>query len=241
MKNTEKIRILTEMRELIESGREQFMCHAYARVRGLSKHEITDAMMNEVGLFDPKVSGNWITIGSWYHPNDKATRLQKIDEAINKFNNTMNKNEIKSEIQSIEESMKKDAERLNALRLEMDKPEKPTLEEMCEDKDTYYIDSEDGKIEECYEYDYTNYLSRERAEKEKLRIKLSVIADYLNQGLFEPKTNERGYYIYITNGNAEIGETTGDYSYGFILFKTREHTELAMTYFTEEQLNLMLR
>jgi len=238
MKNTEKIRILTEMRELIETGGEQFMCHAYARARGLSKHEITDAMMNEVGLFEPKGERTWVTIGSWYHPNDKATRLQKIDEAINKFkSNTMNKNEIKAQMQSIEENIKKETERLNALRLEMDKPEKPTLEEMRKGE-TFWLHHSGGVLSNKNGNRQDSYLSRERAEKEKLRIKLSVIADYLNGGLFEPASS--WYCVVLDCGKVQVSPYFSTHS-GGIAFKTREHVELAMTYFTNDELIKMLR
>jgi len=151
----------------------------------------------------------------------------------------MNKNEIKSEMQSIEENIKKETERLNALRLEMDKPEKPTLEEMCASGGMYFIEC-DGSIDRFPDKDYNQntFLSRERAEKEKLRIKLSVIADYLNGGLFEPTSS--WYCVVLDCGKVQVALYFSTHS-GGIAFKTREHAELAMTYFTNDELIKMLR
>jgi len=155
----------------------------------------------------------------------------------------MNKEQIKSKMQSIEESIKKETERLNALRLEMDKPEKPTLEEMCRYKDMYFIGSSSGTImrDGCGYEKFNTYLSRERAEKEKLRIKLSVIADYFNGGLFEPKSDEE-CFILTSYSNGAIIATSGFMSrYGIIHFRKLEHAKLAKSYFTNDELIKMLR
>jgi len=154
----------------------------------------------------------------------------------------MNKQEIKSKMQSIEESIKEQTNELNKLRLEMDKPEKPTLEEMCEGKIMFFLDNEGDILDNCLSgYEPDSYLSRERAEKELLRIKLSVIADYLNGGLFEPE-DEQGYYIYFSGYSNDIKVSSGIRDrYGFILFRTRELAEQAMTYFTNEELIKLLK
>lgn len=152
----------------------------------------------------------------------------------------MNKEQIKSKMQSIEESIKEQTNELNKLRAEMDKPEKPTIEEMCKGKTVFTVDA-DGTIDYDYYFRTDAYLSRERAEKELLRIKLSVIADHFNGGLFEPKKQEAGFYIAYDQINTTI--IIGNCSYtrqGHILFKTREHAELAMTYFTNDELIKML-
>lgn len=154
----------------------------------------------------------------------------------------MNKEEIKSKMQSIEESIKEQTNELNKLRLEMDKPEKPTLEEMCRGERMRYLNSR-GLILDNPQlgYNHDSYLSRERAEKELLRIKLSVIADYLNGGLFEPE-DEQGYYIYFSGYSNDIKVSSGLRDrYGFILFRTRELAEQAMTYFTNEELIKLLK
>jgi len=152
----------------------------------------------------------------------------------------MNKQEIKSKMQSIEESIKEQTNELNKLRLEMDKPEKPTLEEMCKGK-TMYFPLDSGFIDFTRSYRKDSYLSHERAEKELLRIWLSVIADYLNGGLFEPE-DEQGYYIYFSGYSNDIKVSSGIRDrYGFILFRTRELAEQAMTYFTNEELIKLLK
>ena len=154
----------------------------------------------------------------------------------------MNKQEIKSKMQSIEESIKEQTNELNKLRLEMDKPEKPTLEEMCEGKRMFFFDNEGDILDNLSGYEPDSYLSHERAEKELLRIKLSVIADYLNGGLFEPANGEKGYYLVLErNSNiVAVGDNTF-YSYGKINFKTEKLAELAKTYFTSEELIKMLK
>jgi len=153
----------------------------------------------------------------------------------------MNKEQIKSKMQSIEESIKEQTNELNKLRAEMDKPEKPTLDEMCEGMGMWYI-NDSGKLYPYNDgagYKAEAYLSRERAEKELLRIKLSVIADHFNGGLFE---GDNGYELMVNNKTGQVtAEGTGYHSWGTIKFKTREHAELAMTYFTEEELRKMLR
>lgn len=157
----------------------------------------------------------------------------------------MNKEQIKSKMQSIEESIKEQTNELNKLRAEMDKPEKPTLEEMCEGMGMWYI-NDSGKLYPYNDgagYKAEAYLSRERAEKELLRIKLSVIADYLNGGLFEPKECEIAYCLLYNQSTNRIEVDSWEYiRKGQIWFKTREHAELAMTtYFTNDELIKTLR
>ena len=153
----------------------------------------------------------------------------------------MNKQEIKSKMQSIEESIKEQTNELNKLRLEMDKPEKPTLEEMCKGG-IMYFPAGDGCIHSTWVYRKDGYLSRERAEKELLRIRLSVIADYLNGGLFEPANGEKGYILLLerNSNTVAVGDNTF-YSYGKINFKTEKLAEQAMTYFTNEELIKLLK
>ena len=153
----------------------------------------------------------------------------------------MNKEQIKSKMQSIEESIKEQTNELNKLRLEMDKPEKPTLEEMCKGE-IMYFPAGDGCIHSTWVYRKDGYLSRERAEKELLRIRLSVIADYLNGGLFEPANGEKGYILLLerNSNTVAVGDNTF-YSYGKINFKTEKLAEQAMTYFTNEELIKLLK
>lgn len=153
----------------------------------------------------------------------------------------MNKQEIKSKMQSIEESIKEQTNELNKLRLEMDKPEKPTLEEMCKGK-TMYFPLDSGFIDFTRSYREDSYLSHERAEKELLRIKLSVIADYLNGGLFEPEEEQSSWYLYLKRKDNSILISDALWcSCGEIYFKTRELAEQAMTYFTNEELIKLLK
>lgn len=156
----------------------------------------------------------------------------------------MNNTEIQSQMKSIEENIAKETERLNKLRSEMDKPEKLSIEEMCKGVNMSYIDWNES-IDKWYDNSYIQnaYLSRERAEKEALRIKLSVIADYLNGGLFEPKNGEMGYSLYLNRNSNEIAITGSIFYsfYGQIFFKTCEHAELAKTYFSKDELIKMLR
>ena len=153
----------------------------------------------------------------------------------------MNKQEIKSKMQSIEESIKEQTNELNKLRLEMDKPGKPTLEEIRKGK-TMYFPLDSGFIDFTRSYRKDSYLSHERAEKELLRIRLSVIADYLNCGLFEPANGEKGYILFLerNSNTVAVGDNTF-YSYGIINFKTEKLAELAKTYFTSEELIKMLK
>ena len=153
----------------------------------------------------------------------------------------MNKEQIKSKMQSIEESIKEQTNELNKLRLEMDKPEKPTLEEMCKGG-IMYFPAGDGCIHSTWVYRKDGYLSRERAEKELLRIRLSVIADYLNGGLLEPGNGKIGYNLYLDCNDdvVRIGDNICC-SYGKINFKTEKLAELAKTYFTSEELIKMLK
>ncbi|WP_276979208.1 hypothetical protein [Flavobacterium filum] len=103
----------------------------------------------------------------------------------------------------------------------------------------YWLCSED--IERQDLYTEGSYLSKERAEKELLRIRLAFIADSLNGGLFEPKNGEVRFTLsYNQLRKAFDVESWVSTCRGDILFKTRELAEQAMTYFTKDELIKML-
>ncbi len=103
----------------------------------------------------------------------------------------------------------------------------------------YWLCSEN--IERQDLYTEGAYLSKERAEKELLRIRLAFIVDSLNGGLFEPKNGEVRFTLsYNQLRKAFDVESWVSTCRGDILFKTRELAEQAMTYFTKDELIKML-
>lgn len=86
--NQEKIELLQKMRGLIESNVVWTFCASYAIAVFGNRNEyrkVSDAMLEEIGLFKPKEVWKTNLSGEelWY--GDKLTRLAKIDEAIKSF------------------------------------------------------------------------------------------------------------------------------------------------------------
>ena len=106
-------------------------------------------------------------------------------------------------------------------------------------QDMYYLLSDRTPSVSAY-INYA-YLSKERAEKELLRIRLAFIADSLNGGLFEPKDVENRYFLRYNQHDDVVDVITYSYTcFGIVLFKTRELAEQAMSYFTKDELIKML-
>ena len=144
------------------------------------------------------------------------------------------------EIKSIKENIQKETDRLAKLEAQLKQPE--SLEDIYNRKTMFFL-SWRGRI--CADGSVLRqdgYASRERAEKELLRIRLTQIADHLNGGLFEPEKGEKGYYLVLerNSNTVAVGDNTFD-SYGKINFKTEKLAELAKTYFTSEELIKMLK
>jgi len=111
-------------------------------------------------------------------------------------------------------------------------------------QEMYWYDAEDENypvvIDSQPFYSPEAYLSKERAEKELLRIRLAFIADSLNGGLFECVDDKAVYQISYSQNTNNVDVSSWAYRHGAIYFKTRELAEQAMTYFTKDELIKML-
>jgi len=219
--NTEKkVSILKEMRKRIESGIDGCLCNA---LNAVTHSYFDNIRLSDLGITRPYNAGH----PYWFPEFLKEPRLKLIDEAL-----------AKCETDPIKEAEQrvKDAQ----AELERLKNTPKDVEELYGGQTMYYIDY-DGQIEDDIQYCPNNYLSKERAEKELLRIRLAFIADSLNGGLFEPTDGEYAYFLYCNRTSGTV--TTSDWlsaSVGQIYFKTRELAKQAITYFTKDELKKML-
>jgi len=229
MTNTEKIDLLKKIKMEVISG-DIGICHSYKNV---TMFKATESSLADIGIYKPSMK---IMDEYWF--DSKQERLDAIDEAIAKFSNESDNMSIEEEIKSIEENLVKETERLKKLKSELNKPK--TVEEYYDKYGDMYVILDSGLITDFNYYRADAYPSRQIAEKEKLRIRLIQWAYVLNGGEFEPKKDETAYYISISNDAVRVDYTDTNYRYGFVLFKTRELAEEAMSKFTKEELIKML-
>jgi len=229
MTNAEKIDLLKKIKErVIAHG--IGICQSYKDVTGFKP---TESSLADIGIYKPSMK----TIDEyWFY--SKQERLDAIDEAIAKFSNESDEMSVEEEIKSIEENLVKETERLKKLKAELNKPK--TIEEYFNRYGDMHVILDSGVITDFAYYRADAYPSRQIAEKEKLRIRLIQWAYTLNGGEFEPKKDEIAYYIDISNDAVSVDCTDMNYRYGFVLFKTRELAEEAMSKFTKEELIKML-
>lgn len=284
MTNTEKTRILKEMRKRIEVGRYAGMC---AVLEEINREEGLRLTLSELGI----TRRSWGNGEYWFPKYEKEPRLKLIDEALAKCetkfrvgdrvrvvsgSGSANSDgdvgiitEIKNglvrvtvegrsncgnfsypkdvelipeldPIQQAEQRVKEAQAELERLR---NAPK--DVEGLYKGQNMFWLEATHNRtvfINPQSKYSPEAYLSKERAEKELLRVRLAFIADSLNGGLLEIDGSDMGYFICHSKQSDRIETgTTTTHAYGFVLFKTRELAEEAMTYFTKEELIKMLK
>lgn len=281
MTNTEKTRILKEMRKRIEVGSSMGLCHALNIVTSDRSSEI---QLSDLGISRPDNADT----PYWFPEFNKAPRLKLIDEALAKCETKFKVGDrvecIKStpiyysvgekatvchtdNSQDVNIRIKKDngketwaygsdfkliteldpiqqaEQRVKDAQAELERLRNTPKDAkgLYRGQEMYFLYG-NGDIEDANHYCKDAFLSKERAEKELLRVRLAFIADSLNGGLLEIDGSDMRYFICHSKQSDRIETcTTTTYAYGFVLFKTPELAEEAMTYFTKEELIKMLK
>lgn len=231
MTNTEKTRILKEMRKRIEVGRHAGMC---AVLRGINREEGLRLTLSKLGI----TRRSWGNGEYWFPKYKKEPRLKLIDEALAKCET---KFRVGDRVRVVSGSGSANSDGDVGIITEI---KNGLVRVTVEGRSNCGNFSYPKDVELIPELDPIQqaYLSKERAEKELLRVRLAFIADSLNGGLLEIDGSDMGYFICHSKQSDRIETgTTTTHAYGFVLFKTRELAEEAMTYFTKEELIKMLK